>query len=250
MHILNLEEFCSVDAYPALILYTLLYAQKGFTITHTLTFNSVYWYMHQYVYVYCIAFVLASVLVLVSIYMSVFESLPCHYIRMDQDQTYSIGSPDLRKDALDDMLCRIHLHIGSPDLRKDALDDMLCRIHLQSDDPDIWNKRLKETNCDNDLIRLYMPWKIQLVFREELVSTLFLMYIHTAQVPQQVSYVNQPQMSTISLIFKTSMFQHHPSGRIMKIFLRTSKSSREVACAFLMALWHTLPMVRSKQTCF
>ena len=41
--------------------------------------------------------------------MSVFESLPCHSTRMDQDQTYNIGSPDLREDALNDMLCRICL---------------------------------------------------------------------------------------------------------------------------------------------
>ena len=65
--------------------------------------------MHQYIYMYCIAFLLASALVSVSVYMSVFESPPHHSIRMDQDQTYSIGSPDLREDTLDDILCRIHL---------------------------------------------------------------------------------------------------------------------------------------------
>ena len=65
---------------------------------------------------HCIAFVLASVLVLVSIYMSVFESLPHHSIRMDQDQMYSIGTSDLREDALDDMLCRIHLQSDDPDI--------------------------------------------------------------------------------------------------------------------------------------
>ena len=32
-----------------------------------------------------------------------------------------------------------------------------------------WNKRLKGTNCDDELIHLYMQWKIQLV-AEELVS--------------------------------------------------------------------------------
>ena len=124
---------------------------------------------------------------------------------MDQDQMYSIGSLDLREDALD---------------------DMLCRICLQSDDPDILEQEAKRDRLHNELIHLYMPWKIQLLFREELVSTLFLMYIHTAQVLHQVNYFNQPQMSTISLILKTSMLQHHPSGRIMKIFLRTEKSSR------------------------
>ena len=39
-------------------------------------------------------------------------SLKVHHIteiRMDQEQTYNIGSPDLREDALGDMLCRIHL---------------------------------------------------------------------------------------------------------------------------------------------
>ena len=65
---------------------------------------------------YCIAFVLASVLVLVSVYMSIFESPPCHSVRMDQDQTYSIGSPDLREDALDDTLCRICLQSDDPDI--------------------------------------------------------------------------------------------------------------------------------------
>ena len=118
----------------------------------------------------------------------------------------------------------------------------VCRVMIQI----FWNKRLKETNCDDKLIHLYMSWKIQLV-AEELVSTLFLMYIHTTQVPQQVNNINQLQMSTISLIFKTSTLQHHPSGRIMKISLRTSKNSRGVARAYLMGLWHTLTMVRSKQ---
>ena len=48
--------------------------------------------------------------------MSVFESPPHHSARMDQDQTYNIGSPDLRKDALDDMLCRICLQSDDPDI--------------------------------------------------------------------------------------------------------------------------------------
>ena len=65
-------------------------------------------------YVCCTAFVLASVLV--SVYMSVFESPPRHSVRMDQDQTYSIGAPDLREDALDDMLHRIHLQSDDPEL--------------------------------------------------------------------------------------------------------------------------------------
>ena len=127
MHILNLEEFCSLDAYPASIFYTPPYATKGFAITHTLMFNSVYRYMHWYVSVYCIAFVLASELASVAIYMSVFESPPHHSIRMDQDQTYSISSPDLREDALDDMLHRIHLQSDDPALlEQEAERDQLC----------------------------------------------------------------------------------------------------------------------------
>ena len=82
--------------------------------SHTLTFNSVYRYMHWYMY--CIAFVLVLVLVLVLVYMSIFESPPCHSVRMDQDQAYSIASPDLREDAPDDMLCRIHLQSDDPDI--------------------------------------------------------------------------------------------------------------------------------------
>ena len=80
----------------------------------------------MYVYMYCIAFALALVLVLVSIYMSVFESPPHHSIRMDQDQMYSIGSLDLREDALDDMLHRIHLQSDNPDiLEQEAERDQL-----------------------------------------------------------------------------------------------------------------------------
>ena len=116
MHILNLEEFCPLDAYPALILYTPFYATKSFAITHMLMFHSVEQYIHWYIYMHCIAFVLALVLVSVSIYMSVFESPPHLSVRMDQDQTYSIGSPDLREDTLDDMLCRIHLQSDDPEL--------------------------------------------------------------------------------------------------------------------------------------
>ena len=45
---------------------------------------------------------------------------------MDQDQTYNIGSPDLREDALNDMLCRIHLQSDDPDiLEHDAERDQL-----------------------------------------------------------------------------------------------------------------------------
>ena len=101
---------------------TPLCVQKGFTITHTLIFNSGYWY----IYVYHIAFVLALVRVSVSIYMSVFESPPHHSVRMDPDQMYSVGSPDLRENALDDMLHRIHLQSDDPDiLEQEAERDQL-----------------------------------------------------------------------------------------------------------------------------
>ena len=84
--------------------------------------------MHWYVSVYCIAFVLALLLASVSIYMSVFESPPRHSIRMDQDQTCRSGSPDLREDALDDMLHRIHLQSDDPELlEQEAERDQLRR---------------------------------------------------------------------------------------------------------------------------
>ena len=58
--------------------------------------------------------------------MSIFESPPCHSVRMDQDQTYNVGSPDLREDVLDDVLCRIHLQSDDPDvLEHDAERDQL-----------------------------------------------------------------------------------------------------------------------------
>ena len=80
--------------------------------SHTLTFISVYKCM------YYIALLLA--------HMSVFESLPRHSVRMDQEQTKNISSPDLREDALDNMLCRIHLQIDDPDvLEHDAERDQL-----------------------------------------------------------------------------------------------------------------------------
>ena len=58
--------------------------------------------------------------------MSVFESPPHHSARIDQDQTYNIGSPDLREDALDDMFCKIRLQSDDPDiLERDAERDQL-----------------------------------------------------------------------------------------------------------------------------
>ena len=75
--------------------------------SHTLTFISVY---KQYRYL--TTFVLVS---------------PCHSTRMDQDQTYNIGSPDLREDAVDDMQCRIHLQSDDPDV----LEHDVERDHIQ-----------------------------------------------------------------------------------------------------------------------
>ena len=58
--------------------------------------------------------------------MSVFESPPHCSARMDQDQNYNISSQDLREDALDDMLYRIHLQSDDPDvLEHDAEMDQL-----------------------------------------------------------------------------------------------------------------------------
>ena len=83
--------------------------------SHTLTFISVYKQCR-----YFIAFVLLLA------HISVFESPPCHSERMDQDQTYNIGYPDLREDALDDMLHRIHLQSDNPEvLECDAERDQL-----------------------------------------------------------------------------------------------------------------------------
>ena len=47
--------------------------------------------------------------------MSVFESPPHHSTSMDQEQTYNVGSPELRQDALDDMPHRIHLQSDDPE---------------------------------------------------------------------------------------------------------------------------------------
>ena len=41
-----------------------------------------------------------------------------------------------------------------------------------------------------------------------------------------------------------------PKWKNNENILEDFKKFKRVACAFLMALWHTLPMVRSKQTCF
>ena len=89
-------------------------SQKA-SLSHTLTFISVY---KQYRYFTAFVLVLAC--------MSVFESPPHCSVRMDQDQTYNIGSPDLREEALDDMLHRIHLQSDDPGiLEHDAERDQL-----------------------------------------------------------------------------------------------------------------------------
>ena len=89
-------------------------------------FHSVARYTHQYIYMHCIAFVLASLLVVAPACMSVFESPPHHSIRMEQDQTYSVGSTDLREDALDDMLHRIRLQSDDSEyLEQEAERDQL-----------------------------------------------------------------------------------------------------------------------------
>ena len=79
----------------ALILYEPFYDRRGFTITHFLVFNCVP----------CMIFVCYSFIVLAL--MSVFDLSPLRSRRMD---TYSIGSTDLRDDALDDMMHHIHLN--------------------------------------------------------------------------------------------------------------------------------------------
>ena len=84
--------------------YTSLSMHLGASPSHVFTFIIVYKYL------YCIVFVLLLA------YMSVFESPPCPSMRMGQGQTYSINFPDLREDALDDMLHRIQLQSDYPDL--------------------------------------------------------------------------------------------------------------------------------------
>ena len=88
---------------------------QGASPSHTLMFISVY---KQYRYF--------TTFILVLAFMSVFKSPPHHSARMDQDQTYNISSPDLREDALNDMLGRIHLQSDDPDvLEHDAERDQL-----------------------------------------------------------------------------------------------------------------------------
>ena len=58
--------------------------------------------------------------------MSLFESPPPHSTSIDQDQTYNVGSPDLREDALDDILQRIHIQSDDPEvLERDAERDQV-----------------------------------------------------------------------------------------------------------------------------
>ena len=48
--------------------------------------------------------------------MSIFQSPPHHSRSMDQDQTFPMESTDLKEDALDDMLHRIHLQTDDPEV--------------------------------------------------------------------------------------------------------------------------------------
>ena len=57
--------------------------------------------------------------------MSVFESPPCHSARMEKDNTYQLSTTDLRDDALDDMMHRIHIQSKDPDYTEEAERDQL-----------------------------------------------------------------------------------------------------------------------------
>ena len=87
---------------------------QGALPSHTLTFVFVY---RQYRY--CMIFVLLV------LHMSVFESPPRPSTRMERDQMCYLNSPDLREDALDDMMCRIHLQSDDPDFSEETERDQL-----------------------------------------------------------------------------------------------------------------------------
>ena len=82
--------------------------------SHTLMFIFVY---RQYRYCMIFVFFVA--------YMSVFESPPCSSTKMERDQTYYLTSPDLRADALDDMMHRLHLQGDDPDFLEETERDQL-----------------------------------------------------------------------------------------------------------------------------
>ena len=57
--------------------------------------------------------------------MPVFESPPCLFTRMEREQTYNISSPDLREDALDDMMHHLCLQGEDPDYFEESERDQL-----------------------------------------------------------------------------------------------------------------------------
>ena len=65
-----------------------------------------------------------AVHLIVSLYVS-FESPPCPSARMEKEQTYNKSSPDLREDALDDMMQRIRLQGDDPDHFEESERDQL-----------------------------------------------------------------------------------------------------------------------------
>ena len=65
------------------------------------------------------------IFILLLVYMSVFECPPHPSTRMERDQTYYLSSPDLREDALDDMMHRIHLQSDNPDFLEETERDQL-----------------------------------------------------------------------------------------------------------------------------
>ena len=65
------------------------------------------------------------IFVLLLAYMSVFESPPHPSRRMERDQTYYLSSPDLREDALGDMMLWIHLQSDDPDFVEETERDQL-----------------------------------------------------------------------------------------------------------------------------
>ena len=65
------------------------------------------------------------IFILLVAYMFVFESPPCSSTRMERDQTYYLSSPDLREDALDDMMHRIRLQGDDPDFLEETGRDQL-----------------------------------------------------------------------------------------------------------------------------
>ena len=69
--------------------------------------------------------------------------------------------------------------------------------------------------------------------------------VQTYNTSTPVNQLCQPtQMSTTNSTCKILRLRFHPSGRIMRIFLRALKNSRGIVCVFLMALWRISLMVK------